>query len=280
MAIYAVGDLQGCYEEFKRLLDRLRFDPRRDRVWLTGDLVNRGPHSLATLRLVRGLGDAAVTVLGNHDLHLLALAMRPAGSVVRQRHPLNRVLNAPDADELLHWLRSQPLMHIDPKLDVAMVHAGILPRWSISKARRRAQEVEKVLQGDDHAELLRRLYGNKPALWRGDLQGIERLRYIVNVFTRMRMLTPRGGLDLRTKGPPDTAPVRSRPWFAVPHRRGTTEVVFGHWSALGYRREHGVLCLDTGCVWGRALTAVRLDRPGATPVGIDCPAAAVRRTAG
>ncbi|MEM7611631.1 MAG: symmetrical bis(5'-nucleosyl)-tetraphosphatase [Pseudomonadota bacterium] len=271
MAVYAIGDLQGCYEPFRLLLDKIRFDPANDTLWLTGDLVNRGPHSLATLRFVRSLGDSAITVLGNHDLHLLALAERPASSALRKRFSLNYILQADDAQELLHWLRSRPLMHYDSALDKALVHAGILPSWSIRKANKRAAEVESVLRSDSPEMLLRHIYGNKPVLWHRDLTGVDRLRYIVNVFTRMRMLTRRGGLDLKAKGPPPTGKSPRRPWFEFEHKRGNTEVVFGHWSALGYVRRRGVLSIDTGCVWGRSLTAVRLDKRKSEPVAVDCP---------
>ncbi|MEO0366552.1 MAG: symmetrical bis(5'-nucleosyl)-tetraphosphatase [Pseudomonadota bacterium] len=274
MAIYAIGDLQGCYEEFKRLLDTIGFDPSSDTLWLTGDLVNRGPHSLATLRLVHGLGDSVVTVLGNHDLHLLAMALAPGSSRTRKSHPLQRIACASDGDELIEWLRSRPLLHVDRALKKALVHAGILPRWSMKKAQRLAAEVESALRGDKAETLLRGIYGNKPALWRNDLKGIARLRYITNVFTRMRMLTLRGGLDLKTKGLPASGPMHSKPWFAVPHKRKDTEVVFGHWSALGYFRGNGVVGLDSGCVWGRCLTAIRLDcdENEAVPVSIECDA--------
>ena len=272
MAVYAIGDLQGCYEEFKRLLDLLKFDPVSDTLWLTGDLVNRGPHSLATLRLIKRLGDSVITVLGNHDLHLLALASVDSKRA-RRYHDLHSVLDAPDADELIDWLRHRPLLHFDPGLNKVLVHAGILPRWSIRKAVKRAGEVEAILQSDDHEHLLRRLYGNKPALWRKTLEGVDRWRYIINVFTRMRMLTLRGGLDLSTKGLPASGPKHSNPWFVVPHKRKDTEVVFGHWSALGYFRRDGVLGLDSGCVWGRSLTAVRLDIASGVerPMTTGCP---------
>ncbi|MEM7764852.1 MAG: symmetrical bis(5'-nucleosyl)-tetraphosphatase [Pseudomonadota bacterium] len=272
MAIYAIGDLQGCYDPLLRLLHSLKFDPASDQLWLTGDLVNRGPNSLATLRFVKSLGDSAITVLGNHDLHLLALAERPKRSLVRKRSALNTILHAHDADELLHWLRHRPLLHFDEGRDQALVHAGILPRWSMRKACRRAREVEQVLRGDQHSELLRHMYSNKPAIWRGDLSGAVRWRFIINVFTRMRMITRKGGLDLKTKGTPDMASAYSKPWFRVAHKRRDTEVIFGHWSALGYFQSHGVVGLDSGCVWGRSLTAVRIDKPKREyrPVSVAC----------
>ncbi|MEL7310530.1 MAG: symmetrical bis(5'-nucleosyl)-tetraphosphatase [Pseudomonadota bacterium] len=279
MAIYAIGDLQGCYEEFKRLLDAIAFEPGKDTLWLTGDLVNRGPHSLATLRLVHGLGDSVVTVLGNHDLHLLAMALAPKTRSTRRTHPLRHVINAPDGDLLIDWLRRRPLLHVDQQLNKALVHAGILPRWGIKKALRLAHEVEAVLRGDEATQYLQGIYGNKPALWRNDLKGITRLRFITNVFTRMRMLTLRGGLDLNTKGLPASGPMHSKPWFAVPHKRKHVEVVFGHWSALGYFHDHGVIGLDSGCVWGRCLTAIRLDKAErkSTPISIDCKSIAAVR---
>ncbi|MEN7343011.1 MAG: symmetrical bis(5'-nucleosyl)-tetraphosphatase [Pseudomonadota bacterium] len=270
MAIYAIGDIQGCYDPLLALLKKLDFDPNKDTLWLTGDLVNRGPSSLATLRFVKGLGDAAVTVLGNHDLHLLALAEKPSANRQRNRSALRAILDAPDADELLHWLRHRPLLHYDPSLNKVLVHAGILPKWSVKKAGRRAAEVEALLRGDDYQALFRGMYGNKPALWHGKLKGIKRYRYIVNVFTRMRMITRRGGLDLKTKGTPDMASEFSKPWFQVDHQRKDCEVVFGHWSALGYFRRHGVIGLDSGCVWGRCLTALRIDIPDAKPVTVRC----------
>lgn len=272
MAIYAIGDLQGCYDPFRRLLDALDFDPARDTLWLAGDLVNRGPNSLATLRFVRKLGASAITVLGNHDLHLLALSERPKRSALRKRFAISYILDADDGPELIHWLRHQPLMHHDSGLDKVLVHAGILPRWSIGKALKLAREVESVLRGDDYHELMLHLYGNEPVLWRNSLTGIPRWRFIVNVFTRMRMLTSRGALDMKNKGKPGSGGKYRQPWFELPHKRGDTEVVFGHWSALGYLRRHGVVSLDTGCVWGRELTALRLDADDAEPVQVGCAA--------
>lgn len=268
MAIYAVGDLQGCYEPLMRLLDKLKFDPGRDTLWLTGDLINRGPHSLASLRFVKSLGKHAVTVLGNHDLHLLALANQP--ETERAEHPLNSILTAHDAGELLKWLAHRPLMHVDKSLNIAMVHAGILPRWSISKAKKRAGEVERVLRSQKRGRLLAGLYGNQPSLWRGDLSGIPRLRFIVNAFTRMRMLTRNGGLNMKIKGHPSSAPAGSVAWFETPHQRGNTTVVFGHWSAMGLINRPGLIGLDTGCVWGRSLTAIRLDDEHRQPISLSC----------
>ncbi|MEM8546749.1 MAG: symmetrical bis(5'-nucleosyl)-tetraphosphatase [Pseudomonadota bacterium] len=268
MAIWAVGDLQGCYEPLMRLLEKIRFDPARDTLWLTGDLINRGPHSLATLRFVKALGKNAVTVLGNHDLHLLALAAKPERE--RVGHPLESILSAHDAPALLKWLRKRPLIHVDRSYKSAVVHAGILPTWSIPTAQRHAREVEQVLQSSDGDRLLRYLYGNKPSLWREDLAGTARWRFIINVFTRMRMLTRRGGLNLAVKGMPQSAPKGSIPWFEAAHARGGTRVIFGHWSALGLIQVDGVVGLDTGCVWSRSLTAMRVDRKRPRFVGVSC----------
>lgn len=256
MAIYAIGDIQGCHAEFVRLLDKCRFDPGRDRVWLVGDLVNRGPESLGVLRFVRGLGAAATVVLGNHDLYLLMLA---AGHSRRNKDDtLARVLEAPDRDELLDWLARRPLLHVEG--DYAMVHGGLPPAWSVPRAAELAREVEHALRSGQAREFLRNLHGNQPERWSDSLQGWPRLRMIVNALTRMRFCTADGRLVLEAKGPPDKAPAGSLPWFRAPQRASRTHtIVFGHWSALGFHRSEGLIALDSGCVWGGKLTAVRLD---------------------
>ena len=255
MAIYAIGDIQGCYSAFRRLLDQCRFEPARDRLWLVGDLVNRGPHSLAVLRFVKRLGARAVTLLGNHDLHLLLVAAGHARP--RREDTLAAILRAPDRDELLDWLRRRQMMHVDA--GYAMVHAGLLPQWSIAQALKLAREVEAALQGDDYDEFLRQMYGNKPERWRDDLAGIERLRVITNVLTRLRNCTVDGRMEFEYTGKPVSLPRGFMPWFSVPRRcsRGTP-VIFGHWAALGLYTESNVFALDTGCVWGGALSALRL----------------------
>jgi bis(5'-nucleosyl)-tetraphosphatase (symmetrical) len=258
LAIYAIGDLQGCYDPFARLLDKIDFDPARDRLWLTGDLVNRGPKSLKTLRFVRGLGDAAVTVLGNHDLHLLALAngVRYAGS---HFDSLWKILGAADCDELLDWLRRQPLAYHDPDINTLMVHAGVPPQWTVRKTLKRAAEVESVLRGDKFVKLLQHMYGNRPNLWSADLGGKGRLRFIINALTRTRMIYNDGRLNFTHSGPPEGARTGLVPWFRAPGARWAgTRIVFGHWSALGLIVEPELICVDTGCVWGRKLTAVKL----------------------
>jgi bis(5'-nucleosyl)-tetraphosphatase (symmetrical) len=261
MAVYAIGDIQGCYDPLRRLLDEIEFDPHHDRLWLVGDLVNRGPKSLKTLRFIRSLGDAALTVLGNHDLHLLALA---SGSIeyTKRFSTLDKVLNAPDVDDIVDWLRHRPMLHYDEELDTLLVHAGIYPTWTVRKSLARAAEVEAALRGSNYAKFLGNMYGNTPWQWSSDLSGNRRLRFIVNTLTRMRMITATGRLNFSHSGSPFAARKGMLPWFDYPKPGwGETRIVFGHWSALGLVALPGLICLDTGCVWGRQLTAVRVDRP-------------------
>ncbi len=255
MATYAIGDVQGCYSALRRLLDQLRFDAARDRLWLVGDLVNRGPQSLAVLRFVKSLGARAVTLLGNHDLHLLVVA---AGHVKpHRRDTLSAVLRAPDRDELLDWLRHRKMMHAGA--GYAMVHAGLLPQWSIPKALKLAREVETALRSDGYNHFLRHMYGDQPDRWRDDLTGIPRLRVITNVMTRLRICTVDGKMEFAHQGKPVNLPRGYMPWYSVPRRRSRgTPVIFGHWAALGLYTGSNVFALDTGCVWGRALSALRL----------------------
>jgi bis(5'-nucleosyl)-tetraphosphatase (symmetrical) len=272
VAHYAIGDLQGCHVEFMALLERLRFDPERDRLWLTGDLVNRGPASLAVLREVKSLGGAVTVVLGNHDLHLLALGFAPRTG--KRREPeLAAVLEAPDAGELLDWLAARPLLHRDEKLGWTLIHAGLPPQWSLDQAETCAREVEQALRVNP-AAMLAGMYGDAPDRWSPALEGIERLRFSVNCLTRLRFVDRKGRLLLAFKGTIDDAPAGSLPWFRHPERatRGNG-LVFGHWSALGYLAEPGLRGIDTGCVWGGALTAIRLDRE-AKPVRQSCRGAA------
>jgi len=269
MAVYALGDIQGCYDELQALLALLHFDPADDRLWFVGDLVNRGPRSLETLRFVRDLGDAAITVLGNHDLHLLALA---AGNHKhRDEASLDPVLAAPDRDELLHWLRHRPLLHSDDGLNFSMIHAGLPPDWDLATATACAREVEQALQGDDHLAYFLDMYGNRPDHWDPALAGQDRLRYITNCFTRLRYLEPDGRLALKDKGPPGSQQAGRLPWFEHPARRSRDQrILFGHWSTLGYQCSHNVWALDSGCLWGGALTALRIDLPEPRPVHLPC----------
>ena len=260
MALFAIGDIQGCLDPLQRLLERIRFDPLQDWLWLTGDLVNRGPDSLAVLRFVKNLGDRATTVLGNHDLHLLAVASGTES--VKTSDTLDEVLHAPDRDELLAWLRGRPLLHLDRQIGFALLHAGLPPQWDVWEAKGYAAEVEAALRGPNHAELFRHMYGNHPTCWEPTLSGWDRLRFIINCLTRLRFCSPHGQLALTCKGPPGTQPPGFRPWFDIPGRRSRGwNVVFGHWAALGLHRAEGVYALDSGCVWGGTLTAVHLDDP-------------------
>ncbi|GAB4116697.1 MAG: symmetrical bis(5'-nucleosyl)-tetraphosphatase [Sideroxydans sp.] len=256
MATYAVGDIQGCYDELQHLLEQIRFDPAQDKLWFVGDLVNRGPGSLEVLRLVQSLGDSAITVLGNHDLHLLAVA-EGIGQLHRS-DTLDEILAAPDREALLHWLRHQRLMHAEG--GQVLVHAGLLPQWTVEQALGLAHEVESALRSDDYAVFLEKMYGNNPLGWEDDLQGYKRLRVIVNAFTRLRICTPQGEMEFKFKGEVENIPGDYLPWFEVPSRKSAdTTVIFGHWSALGLVLREKVIALDTGCLWGGPMTAIRLD---------------------
>jgi bis(5'-nucleosyl)-tetraphosphatase (symmetrical) len=273
MARWAIGDVQGCDAELGTLLTRIRFSADRDQLWFVGDLVNRGPDSLAVLRRVRSLAANAIVVLGNHDLHLLALAWVPAHRL-RRADTLDAVLAAPDREALLGWLLERPLAHHDLAHHDLLVHAGLVPQWHAGQATRLAGEVARALRADP-CGLLEAMYGNQPDQWDEGLAGIDRLRFIINTLTRLRVCTPGGRIDLEQKGPPAAAVAPWQPWFKVsPRASAATRVVFGHWSALGLHRGDGVLGLDTGCVWGGALTAVDLDDPARPPVQVSALAAA------
>lgn len=269
MALYAIGDVQGCDAELGELLKALRFSADRDRLWFVGDLVNRGPASLEVLRRVLALGEGAAVTLGNHDLHLLAVAH---GSGRQKRDDtLSDVLAAPDRDRLLEWLAHRPLLVEDGTLGLCLLHAGLSPQWDLPTARRCAREFESALR-QDPSKLFRRMYGDEPDLWAETLQGAERLRYIVNCFTRMRFVDAQGRLELQAKGSPRKGQRGSLiPWFEAPQARWRgARLVVGHWSTLGFFRSAGVTALDTGCVWGGSLTALRLDVPDAAPVQVAC----------
>ncbi|TRZ96584.1 MAG: symmetrical bis(5'-nucleosyl)-tetraphosphatase [Rhodocyclaceae bacterium] len=256
MAIYAIGDIQGCFREFQQLLTAIAFDRTCDRLWLVGDLVNRGPQSLEVMRFVKDLGDAAVTVLGNHDLHLIMLA--EGKSRLREDDTLGPILAAPDREELLAWLRAQPLIHAEN--GHVMVHAGLLPQWSVPQALALGGEVESALRDRNFRKFLGHMWGSDPNAWRDDLTGWDRLRVIVNAMTRMRFCTPEGVMEFRTKGETAGAPPGYLPWFEVPDRKSSGQVLItGHWSALGLKLTPNLLALDSGCLWGGHLSAVRLD---------------------
>jgi len=271
MAIYFVGDIQGCYDELRQLLDLAQFDPQQDQLWLTGDLVARGPKSLETMRFVKSLGSAAQTVLGNHDLHLLAVA---EGIVhPKKKDHLELLLDAPDAAELLDWLRHRPLLCEHQGFDLVMVHAGVSPQWTLQQACHLANEVEKQLAADNYHALLAHMYGNDPDHWNDQLQGMDRWRFIINCFTRMRYCYPDGSLELSFKlGPDANTNPNLKPWYEVAgcHLEKKTTILFGHWAALmGHASHPRVIALDTGCVWGHSLTMLRW--PDRQVFSLPCP---------
>jgi bis(5'-nucleosyl)-tetraphosphatase (symmetrical) len=258
MSIYTIGDVQGCYEELQGLLQQFHFDAEKDCLWFVGDLVNRGPDSLKVLRFVKQLKNC-VTVIGNHDLHLLAIFY--AKDALNIDHTLDDVLNAPDAAELIAWLRTMPLIHYDSKLNFALVHAGIYPLWNLEAAIKYAHEVEQALRGNDYIGFLEHMYGNKPDIWHDNLQGYDRLRFIINAFTRMRFCSEDGKLELTSTENASAAPAGYIPWFEVAQRQTRKEkILFGHWAALrGEVNMPNIYALDTGCIWGGRLTAMRLE---------------------
>lgn len=259
MATYAIGDIQGCYRTLLRLLEAVSFNAEVDRLWFVGDLVNRGPESLSTLRFVRSLGDRATTVLGNHDLHLLAIYY--ADHPLRPADTFDDVLAAPDRGELLEWLRWRPILHRDTSLGYVLCHAGLPHIWSLDEAEQHARELETALRGPKHRRYFKKMYGNKPKRWREELEGRKRLRAITNYFTRMRVIDERGTLDLEYNGALEELPAHGFPWYsAYSGRPLELEIIFGHWAALdGLIEVPGIHALDTGCVWGNGLTALCLE---------------------
>ncbi|MGV3739845.1 MAG: symmetrical bis(5'-nucleosyl)-tetraphosphatase [Gammaproteobacteria bacterium] len=259
MADYAIGDVQGCFDSLRYLLDKIQYNEREDRLWFVGDLVNRGPKSLEVLRFIKNLPIPARICLGNHDLHLLSLVYTD-----RRLQPydpsLQQILDADDCEELCAWLTQQPLLHFDPDLNVVMVHAGIAPQWNLAEAQAYAKELEQVLNGPERNHFLQNMYGNIPNAWSDESSGIKRLRLICNYFTRMRFCFVDGSLDLEYDGTVDKAPKDLYPWYETPNRQAiSASLVFGHWAALaGQCFLPGIFALDTGCVWGGSLTALHL----------------------
>jgi len=255
VASYAIGDIQGCYHAFQALLERLNFDPKSDRLWLVGDLINRGNGSLEVLRWCYAHQDSLTVVLGNHDLHALVVA---EGIVAAHRgDTLDALLEAHDRDELLNWLRHQRLIYQEG--NHLMVHAGLLPQWSAEQALGYAAEVESVLHGDNYLGFLKHMYGNLPDHWRDDLTGYDRLRVITNAATRLRICSAAGHMEFKFKGELQDIPTGYMPWFDVPDRATKDiQVIFGHWSALGLRQRENIYALDTGCLWGGKLTAMNI----------------------
>jgi bis(5'-nucleosyl)-tetraphosphatase (symmetrical) len=261
MSTYAIGDIQGCFTELQRLLELIHFDTSQDVLWCTGDLVNRGPNSLEVLRFFKGLKERAIVVLGNHDLHLLAVAH---GNIkyLKPQDTLTPILKAPDREELLEWLRHRPLLHHDADHGLTLIHAGIPPQWDLWQARQCACEVEEVLRALKFKKYLANLYGNEQKKWSNKLTGNERLRFITNCFTRLRYCDAKGKLAMKKKGTPsfDINKDAEQPWFWWPHRASRDmQIIFGHWATLGYYADNGVYALDSGCVWGGFLTALRLE---------------------
>lgn len=268
MAVYAIGDLQGCYSSLCRLLETIQFDETVDQLWFCGDLVNRGPESLQALSFVHALGDAAITVLGNHDLHLLALYH--AGQKLPENDTLYAILNSPDCDELMAWLQSRPLIHFDRERGNLLVHAGIHPQWRILQAISYAGEVERALRGPDSADFFASMYGNRPKFWRDELTGMPRLRCITNILTRMRFFQADGGLDMSANG----GPAQHRgltPWYELNDRGDESiNIVFGHWSTLPVGAYGQHFAIDGGCIWGGKLVALKIDQEIPQWSSIDC----------
>ena len=266
MATYAIGDIQGCYHAFKALLSRLEFNPKKDKLWLVGDLINRGSGSLEVLRWCYQHQASLKIVLGNHDLHALAVAygLKPA----HKGDTLQTIINAPDQLELLTWLRYQPLLLAEN--NYVMVHAGLLPQWTLTQALSLASEVEQTLQAEGYLDFLTNMYGNMPNAWNDDLTGMDRLRVITNAMTRMRVCTARGEMEFAFKGELQDVPQGYIAWFDVPARQSSQAVIIcGHWSALGLRQRESIVALDTGCLWGGQLTAFCLETKKITQVNCD-----------
>ncbi len=268
MAIYAIGDLQGCYNDLKNLLHKLNFNPEHDTLWLAGDLVNRGTDSLNTLRYIKSLGERAISVLGNHDLHLLAVA---EGIKEARDEDLHQIIEAKDCPELINWLRHRPLIHHDAARQLTLVHAGIYPGWNLKQALMHARELETILQSDQYHDFLHIMYGNEPATWENGLKGWDRLRFICNSLTRMRYCNTNGRLDLLDKGKPGTQLENYQPWFEIADRKTRQNIIlFGHWSTLGRAKTDNIYPLDFGCVWGGQLTALRVDVEPMEYISIEC----------
>lgn len=258
MTDFAIGDIQGCYDPLRRALDQAGFEPGRDRLWVVGDIINRGPDSLQSLRFIRDLGSAARVVLGNHELHFLAVVF--GGGKLKRKDTLDQILKAPDAVELIDWLRAQPLADYDPERDLFMAHAGLPHIWSVAQALGYAGEVEAVIRGSDAKGYFEGMYGNQPERWSDALTGMERWRMITNYLTRMRFIAADGALELETKEAAGIAPAGYRPWFEFPRPQDRTRILFGHWAALeGRTHNPRFIGLDTGCVWGGAMTVMNLE---------------------
>ena len=270
MSTYAIGDVQGCFSELELLLNKINFDASIDEIWFVGDLVNRGPESLKAIQFVRSLGNSAKCVLGNHDIHLIACHVGVQSC--KPKSSLNQILTHKLADEIIDWLRFQPLLHYDPHLNWVMVHAGFIPQWDLTLAQSCAHEVENQLRNDDFTEFLKSAYGNTPNQWAANLNDQDRWRAILNAFTRLRLCDKEGRMDFDYKGPLGNQDKYLHAWFDIPRKSEDLNIVFGHWSALGLKQSHNLLGLDTGCLWGSQLTAAKLDTHPVELTQIDCDA--------
>jgi bis(5'-nucleosyl)-tetraphosphatase (symmetrical) len=275
MAIYAIGDVQGCFDELKTLLTQIKFNSDRDQLWFCGDIVNRGPKSLETLRFIRSLEDNAITVLGNHDLHLLATAydhQKPG-----KKDTFDEILQASDSSDLLNWLRHQNLAQHDSDKNITLIHAGIHPDWNIDKALQLAGEMEQVLRSDNHINFYKHMYGDKPFNWSDSLSGWPRYRFITNILTRLRYCDAQGKPALKEKGAPGSQAENLLPWYEIPNRKSQQDkIIFGHWSTLphaGLSSINNTYAIDSGCLWGGALTAMRIDVAPFEYTRLDCPGA-------
>jgi bis(5'-nucleosyl)-tetraphosphatase (symmetrical) len=275
MAIYAIGDVQGCYDELQELLTHINFKSDRDQLWFCGDIVNRGPKSLKTLRFIRSLEENATTVLGNHDLHLLATAYdhkRPG-----KKDTFDKIFQAKDSEVLLDWLRHRPLIFHNEENDVTLLHAGIHPDWSINKAQQLANEVEQILRSDEHINFYKNMYGDKPTNWNNSLSGWPRYRFITNIFTRLRYCDAHGRPALNAKGAPGSQARHLMPWYEVPDRKSKNDtLIFGHWSTLphaGRKAINNTYAIDSGCLWGGYLTAMRIGKEKFKYTRMHCPVA-------
>lgn len=270
MAVYAIGDVQGCYTELEQLLKKIHFNPTNDQLWFVGDLVNRGPQSLETVQFVKSLGNAAQCVLGNHDIHLIACYT--GAQTCKPSSSLKQVLEHEEVDEIINWLRAVPLLHHDPNLPWTMVHAGMLPQWNLALAQQCASEIETKLRADNYAEFIANVYGDTPTQWHTELDDQERWRVIVNAFTRLRLCDHEGNMDFEHKGELGEQAEHLHAWFDIPRESADLNIVFGHWSALGLKNSPNLLGLDTGCLWGNKLTAARLDSDTPKIYSVDCEA--------
>ena len=268
MAVYAIGDIQGCFSELEQLLDKIKFNVNQDQLWFVGDLVNRGPQSLDTIQYIRTLGNSAKCVLGNHDIHLIAC--HAGVQSCKPKSSLNQILQHPQADEIVNWLRFQPLLHHDSKLNWSMVHAGLIPQWDLATALSCAKEVETQLRSNHYIKFLDHAYGDSPNIWDSKLSKRDRWRVILNVFTRLRLCDKYGAMNFSYKGPLGKQDKHLHAWFDIDRKSEDMNIIFGHWSALGLKQTYNLLGLDTGCLWGNQLTAARIDSNSVTFHQIEC----------